>query len=182
MPRLQGLLPHGKEGAHEHRCRSSFHKQRVRTILSFRKCRRWSHRLLSPNEAQVIDLFSKVRIVKRKSARASVSLCLGGAFVRKIIGETLGLLDFLCIFALAKRFSKTNNYKIIESMKRFSTLLLLVACVVMAQAQKLDTQLMLLVGQSGTRGEQVVTNQKVLQDKLCANLNADGSIRPRVSR
>ncbi len=58
-------------------------------------------------------------------------------------------------------------------MKRFSTLLLLVACAVMAQAQKLDTQLMLLVGQSGTRGEQVVTNQKVLQDKLCANLNAD---------
>ena len=37
-------------------------------------------------------------------------------------------------------------------MKRFSTLLLLVACAVMAQAQKLDTQLMLLVGQSGTRG------------------------------
>lgn len=62
-------------------------------------------------------------------------------------------------------------------MKRFSTLLLLVACAVMAQAQKLDTQLMLLVGQSGTRGEQVVTNQKVLQDKLCANLNADGTIQ-----
>ena len=47
----------------------------------------------------------------------------------------------------------------------------------MAQAQKLDTQLMLLVGQSGTRGEQVVTNQKVLQEKLCANLNADGTIQ-----
>jgi subtilisin family serine protease len=47
----------------------------------------------------------------------------------------------------------------------------------MAQAQKLDTQLMQLVGQSGTRGEQVVTNQKVLQDKLCANLNADGTIQ-----
>ena len=62
-------------------------------------------------------------------------------------------------------------------MKRFSTLLLLVACAVMAQAQKLDTQLMLLVGQSGTRGEQVVTNQKVLQEKLCANLNADGTIQ-----
>jgi hypothetical protein len=103
-----------------------------------------------------------------------------GAFVRKIIGETLGFLDFLCIFALAKRFSKTNNYKIIESMKRFSTLLLLVACAVMAQAQKLDTQLMLLVGQSGTRGEQVVTNQKVLQDKLCANLNADSKNKPAV--
>ena len=65
-------------------------------------------------------------------------------------------------------------------MKRFSTLLLLVACAVMAQAQKLDTQLMLLVGQSGTRGEQVVTNQKVLQDKLCANLNADSKNKPAV--
>ena len=62
-------------------------------------------------------------------------------------------------------------------MKRISTLLLLVACVVMAQAQKLDAQLMQLVGQSATRGEHVVTNQKVLQDKLCANLNADGSIQ-----
>ena len=61
-------------------------------------------------------------------------------------------------------------------MKRISTLFLLLACVVMAQAQKLDAQLMLLVGQSATRGEHVVTNQKVLQDKLCANLNADAAV------
>ena len=61
-------------------------------------------------------------------------------------------------------------------MKRFSTLLLLVACAVMAQAQKLDTQLMLLVGQSGTRGAHVVMNPKALQDKLCANLNADAAV------
>lgn len=61
-------------------------------------------------------------------------------------------------------------------MKRISTLLLLVACVVMAQAQKLDTQLMLLVGQSGTRGAHVVMNQKALQDKLSVNFNADAAV------
>ena len=66
-------------------------------------------------------------------------------------------------------------------MKRISTLLLLVACVVMAQAQKLDTQLMLLVGQSGTRGEHVVMNQKALQDKLSVNFNADSTVVTEMS-
>ena len=61
-------------------------------------------------------------------------------------------------------------------MKRISTLLLLVACVVMAQAQKLDTQLMQLVGQSATRGAHVVMNQKALQDKLSVNFNADAAV------
>ena len=66
-------------------------------------------------------------------------------------------------------------------MKRISTLLLLVACVVMAQAQKLDTQLMQLVGQSATRGEHVVMNQKALQDKLSVNFNADSTVVTEMS-
>ena len=66
-------------------------------------------------------------------------------------------------------------------MKRISTLLLLVACVVMAQAQKLDAQLMQLVGQSATRGEHVVTNQKVLQDKLCAIVGSRRHARNNVN-
>ena len=61
-------------------------------------------------------------------------------------------------------------------MKRISMLFLLVACVVMAQAQKLDAQLMQLVGQSGTRGAHVVMNQKALQDKLSVNFNADAAV------
>ena len=44
--------------------------------------------------------------LKTRKSAASVSLCLRGAFVRKIIGETLGFLDFLCIFALAKKIFK----------------------------------------------------------------------------
>ena len=66
-------------------------------------------------------------------------------------------------------------------MKRISTLLLLVACVVMAQAQKLDAQLMQLVGQSATRGEHVVMNQKALQDKLSVNFNADSTVVTEMS-
>lgn len=62
-------------------------------------------------------------------------------------------------------------------MKKFFTLLLLVACVVMVQAQKIDSQLMQLVGQQANRAQSVMMNRKALQDVLSVSLNADGSIK-----
>ena len=63
-------------------------------------------------------------------------------------------------------------------MKRFYTLLLLVACVVIAQAQKIDSRLTELVQQSVSRRAQGLAplDAKAVNKEIAVRFNADGSI------